>query len=555
MNNDERKLYQERWGCLKTERSGWDTHWREMSEYFLPRSSRFMTSERNKDSKSKYNKIYDNTGTKALRTLAAGMMSGMSSPARPWFRLGTTDPDLMEFQPVKVWLSDVTTQIRGVFNRSNTYRALHQVYEELGLFGTAASIIVDDFRNTIRHESLTAGEYCIATDSRREVSTLYREFDMTVSQIVREFGLQNCSLSTQNLYNTGALDKWVTVLHVIEPRYDRDLTKRDALNMPWKSVYLEVGCSDKTLRESGFAQFPAVAPRWMTIGNDVYGGSPAMEALGDCKQLQHQQLRKAKGIDYMTEPPMILPTSLMNQEVNLNPGGRIYADNPGQTSGARPAFEVQLNLQHLLMDIQDVRDRINGAFYADLFLMLANDTRSGITATEVAERHEEKLLMLGPVLERLHNEMLNPLIELTFDKLLKTGQLPPPPEEMQGQDLRIEFVSTLAQAQRAVGTASVDRLLGTVGMLAQMKPDVLDKIDADQVVDAYSDMLGVDPTIIVADDQVAVVREQRAQVQQGQMAAQAAQVAADAANKLGNTPMGQGDTALDSMMSLFQGYS
>ena len=163
--------------------------------------------------------------------------------------------------------------------------------------------------------------------------------------------------------------------------------------------------------------------------------------------------------------------------------------------------------------------------------------------------------MLGPVLERLHNEMLNPLIEITFDKLLKTGQLPPPPEEMQGQDLRIEFVSTLAQAQRAVGTASVDRLLGVVGAVAGMKPEVVDKIDADQLIDSYSDMLGVDPTIIVADDQVAIVRDQRAQAQQAQMAGQAAQVAADTANTLGNTSMGQGDTALDSMISLFQGYS
>lgn len=555
MNLDDSKRYQERWGSLKTERSSYESHWRELAEYFLPRASRFMSSDRNNGTKSKYNKIYDNSGTKALRTLAAGMMSGMSSPARPWFRLGTTDSDLMEFQPVKIWLNDVTKAIRGVFNRSNTYRSLHQTYEELGLFGTGTSIIVDDFRNTIRHETLTAGEYCIATDNRREVVTLYREFDMTVSQLVREFGLKNCSTSTQNLYSAGALDKWITVLHIVEPRYDRDLKKRDALNMAWKSVYVEHGCTERILRESGFANFPALAPRWTTIGNDIYGGSPAMEALGDCKQLQHQQLRKAKCIDYMTEPPMILPTSLKNQEVNLNPGGRIYADNPGATAGARPAFEVNLNLQHLLIDIQDVRDRINGAFYADLFLMLANDTRSGITATEVAERHEEKLLMLGPVLERLHNEMLNPLIEITFDKLLKSGQLPPPPEEMQGQDLRIEFVSTLAQAQRAVGTASVDRLLGVVGAVAGMKPDVVDKIDGDQLIDSYSDMLGVDPSIIIADDQVAIVREQRAQAQQAQMAAQATQVAADTANKLGNTPMGQGDTALDSMLNLFQGYT
>lgn len=552
-----RDKYQQRWSALKTERSSFDAGWRELSEYFLPRSSRFTSSDRNKGDKSKFNKIYDSTGTKALRTLAAGMMSGMSSPARPWFRLATSDTELMEYAPVKWWLNEVTKQMRMVFSKSNTYRSLHQVYEELGLFGTGASIIVNDFQDVIRHQTLTTGEYCISTDPRREVTTLYREFDMTVSQIVREFGKENCSIAVQNLFNNGQLDAWVTIIHVIEPRYDRDYSKRDAVNMPWKSVYFEQGCNDdKLLRESGFEEFPAICPRWMVTGNDIYGGSPAMEALGDTKQLQHEQLRKAEAIDYQTKPPLILPAHLKNQEVNTNPGGRIYADMPGGAgNGIRSAFEVQLDLGHLLADIQDVRDRINGAFYADLFLMLANDTRSGITATEVAERHEEKLLMLGPVLERLHNEMLDPLVDSTFNKLLRSGVLPPPPEELQGHDLKIEYISTLAQAQRAVGTASVDRLLGVVGAVAQMKPETVDKIDGDQLVDVYADMLGVDPSLIVADDQVAMVRQDRAQQAQAAQMAQQMNVAVDSAQKLGNTPMGQGDTALDSMLNLFQGYT
>lgn len=481
----------------------------------------------------------------------------MSSPARPWFRLAIPDTEMMEHTPVKLWLNEVTKRMREVFARSNTYRALSTVYEELGLFGTAASIVVPDYDGVIRHYPLTAGEFALATDNRREVCTMYREWDMTVSQVVREFGLANCSQTVKNLYENGGkgLDSWITVAHCIEPRYDRDHSKKDNVNMPWASVYFEVGGDDrKLLRESGFKEFPVIAPRWAVTGNDVYGYSPAMEALGDVKQLQHEQLRKAEAIDYMTKPPLQLPTSLMNQQVNRYPGGIVFADQPQAGGGIRPLFETQLNLQHLLLDIQDVRERINGAFFADLFLMLANDNRSGTTATEIAERHEEKLLMLGPVLERLHNEMLDPMINTTFNYMLSGGLLPEPPEELQGMDLQVEFVSTLAQAQRAVGVQSVDRLLGTVGAVAGLRPEVVDKIDADQIIDAYADMLGVDPSLIVADDKVAVIRQQRAQQQQQQQMAEAMPQMAQTAKAVSGINLTE-DNALSSVLGMFQGYN
>lgn len=554
---DASKQCKTRFTALKNERSEWDSMWRDLSDYYLPRSGRFFTSDVNRGDK-RWNSIYDSNGTRALRTLSAGMMSGMTSPARPWFRLAVPDTELMEYAPVKVWLNEVTKRMRDVFARSNTYRSLSTVYEELGLFGTGASILVPDYQNVIRHQTLTAGEYAIATDNRREVVTLYREWDMTVSQLVREFGLKNCSRTVQNMYNNGGkgLDNWITVVHAIEPRYDRDLRKRDNRNMPWKSVYFEQGASDgEILRESGFKAFPCLAPRWATTGNDIYGWSPAMEALGDVKQLQHEQLRKAEAIDYMTKPPLVLPTAMMNQQVNRYPGGILFADQANQNA-VRPAYEVNLNLQHLLVDIQDVRQRINGAFFADLFLMLANDTRSGTTAREIAERHEEKLLMLGPVLERLHNEMLDPLIDITFTHMLEGGLLPPAPEELQGMDLNVEFVSTLAQAQRAVGVQAIDRLLGTVGAVAGLRPEVVDKLDTDQIIDAYADSLGVDPTLIVADDKVALIRQERAQQAQAQQMAAMAQPMeqmSNAAKNLSDTSLSN-DNALSSLMSMFQGY-
>lgn len=550
----QRKLLVARWGQLSNERASWIPHWREISEYLLPRSGRFLVTDRNKGDK-KHNAIFDSTGTRALRILAAGMMAGMTSPARPWFRLTTSDPQLDESAAVKAWLADVTRIMQMVFSKSNTYRALHSMYEELGAFGTGSSIVLADFDSVIHHYPLTTGEFAMAADHRGRVNTLYREFQVTVGQMVREFGRSKCSPTVQSLFDRGNLETWVTITHAIEPRTDREAGKRDDRNMAWKSVYFEHGGNeDQLLRESGFKEFPALCPRWATSGGDIYGNSPAMEALGDIKQLQHEQLRKAQGIDYKTKPPLQVPTSMKSRDVDTLPGGVSFVDAASATGGIRTAFDVNIDLSHLLADIQDVRERIKGSFYADLFLMLANNTNTNMTATEVAERHEEKLLMLGPVLERLHNEILDPLIEMTFSRMVEANIVPPPPDELQGMELNVEFVSMLAQAQRAIATNSVDRFVGNLGALAQIKPEVLDKFDADRWADAYADMLGIDPELIVPGDKVALIRQQRAQAQQAAQQAAMLNQGADTAQKLGNVDTSK-QSALTDVTRAFSGYT
>lgn len=544
-----------RWQALTNERSSWVTHWSEISQVTLPRSGRFMLSDRNLGAR-RHNSIYDSTATRALRTLAAGMMAGMTSPARPWFRLATSDADLMDYEPVKLWLSQVTRIMLSIFAKSNTYTMLHSCYEELGAFGTFASVMADDFDNVIHNHTMTAGEYCIATDHRNKVNTCFRQFEMQVGSLVGQFGLENCSDHTRSQYGNGNYDAWVEVLHAIEPRMDRDPSAKDARNMPWRSVYIEPkGPTDKFLAEGGFKDFNVLAPRWAVNGGDIYGNSPGMEALGDNRQLQHQQLRKAQVIDFQTKPPLQGPAAFKGQESQaFLPGGVVYHDGNPQ-AGVRPLFEVNLDLGHLLVDIQDVRRRIKEAFYADLFLMLASmDTGHAMTATEVAERHEEKLLMLGPVLERLHNELLSPLIELTFAKMLRAGIVPPPPEELNGQELDVEFVSMLAQAQRAVGTNSVDRFVGNLGVVANFKPDVLDKFDSDKWAEKYADQLGIDPELIVPSEQVALVRKQRAQQQQAAAAAEQAKTMSEAGKNLGSINTAAPNAA-SNILNQFSGYS
>lgn len=565
-NENKRTQYIRRWGSLVNERSSWFDHWREISDYLLPRSGRFFITDRNKGDK-RHNNIIDSTGTRSARVLAAGMMAGMTSPARPWFRLATPDSDLMEYAPVKLWLENVTKLMREVFARSNTYRALHTVYEELGAFGTAADIIQKDFNTIVHHMPLTAGEYAITTDDKGNVHTLGREFEMTVGQMIEKFGEDKLSQTVKSLYHNGAgIDKWVPVLHLIQPRVARDYGKRDSLNMPWASCYIEMG-SDNThdglLSESGFRRFPALTPRWSTSGGDIYGNSPGMEALGDIKQLQHQQMRKGQAIDYKVKPPLQIPSTLKEQQHSTLPGGAAYFDSTGPHNKIQSMFEVNLDLNHLLEDIRDVRERVRETFYADLFLMLAESDRRQITAREVAERHEEKLLMLGPVLERLHNEFLKPKIDLTFDFIVEAGLLRgnlQPPPELDNQDLNVEFVSMLAQAQRAVGTTSVDRLIGTIGSIALMQANsnqpvtALDKLNVDQTIDNYADMLGVDPNMIVADDEVAIVRDQKGKAAQQQAQAVAAQQMAETAATAAKADT-SGKNALTDVMGQFSGYS
>lgn len=550
--------------ALETERSTFLSHWREIAQVISPRAARFMWSDAANPGRKKHNDIYDSHGLYAHRTLTAGLMAGATSPARPWHRVTTTDPELAEYASVKEWLFKLAQLERQIFNKSNTYRALPAIYKQLSGYGTAADILEPHFGSVVHHFVQSIGEYMLSADQYGAVDTICREFGMSVDQVVRKFGYENCSASVKTMWDTGGYDHVVPVIHLIQPRDldKRDLRKRDNRNMPWMSVYIEAG-SDNTsgvLRESGYKRFSVLAPRWETIGTDAYGSDcPGMTALGDILELQHDKRQRSKAVDYQADPPIQVPASMRNQENDFLPGGVSFNDAMGTSSVVRTAFDVKLDLSHLDSGIVDLRNLIDRAFFADLFLMMQGDQRSDITAREIAERHEEKLLMLGPVLENVHDELLAPLVDYTFLQIIEAGIMPPPPPELQGQELKVEFVSVLAQAQKAVGLNSVDRLIGTIGAISNGQaaagkvPDAWDKLDTDQAIDKYADMLGVDPDLIVADENVVLVRQQRAQAQAQAATQQNAAVNSQTAKTLSETD-NQKPSALRDVMQAFSGY-
>ena len=555
-NETKRQYHDRRLTALKAMRNPWEAHWQELAEFNAPARLRLNVDERGGRPDRK--KIIDSTATFALRTLASGMHSGITSPARPWFRLTTFDPDLKDHAPVKEYLSQVETRMREIYQASNIYNAFHWGYGDLGLFGQSAAILVEDDDKVVRMLPLLHGSFWIARDHRGDATTLYRQFSWSVERIVARFGYDACSNTIKQCYDKGDYDERFTVNHAIEPRMERQVGKMDRANKPFASNYWEDGgrhaVGSNLLEESGFDSNPIIAPPWELVAEDSYGVSPGMDALPDVKALQVMQMRAGEAIEKKVRPPMTGPVSMKNNPASLMPGSVTYVDDP--TGRAyRAAIEVNLSLTELENKINQTQNRIERSYYADLFLMLAN--MEGIqprNTMEIAERKEEKLLALGPVLENIYGGQLAPVIDRTYEVMEKRGLLPPPPDELQGTELKIEYISMLAQAQKAISTGSIERLFSFAGNLAAVNPSVLDKIDMDEGVDIYGDLLGAPPSVIVPDDEVAQIRraraEQQQQQQQAEQAAQAAPAAkqtAEAARVLSETDAGGGQSLLSQL--------
>lgn len=545
------------------ERNTFDADYQELADYMAPRRVRFSTSDVNKGGR-RDNKIIDSTARFAVRTLQSGLHAGLTSPARPWLRLSVPDPDLNEFGPVKEWLHIVTQRMLDVFLKSNLYNALPILYGDMGVFAIGAMSVVDDPMDLIRCAVYPVGSYAIGLNQRGVASTFVRDYQVTVRRLVEQFGpvtpgsrdidWSRFSPAVKNLWERGSYEQRVDISWIVTPNVDADPSRLYPQDrMPFHSCYFERGGpQDRFLREGGYEHFPFMVPRWDVTGEDTYGtDSPGMVALGDVKMLQLMQRNKAKAVAKALDPPLMAPTSLTGRAASLLPGGLTLVDVREGMAGLRPIHEVRLEGVAVFQgDIQETQYRIRRSFYEDLFLMLASsDGARGaqpITAREIEERHEEKLLALGPVLERTNDELLDPLIDRTFGMMLRAGAIPPPPQELHGMDLKVEYVSIMSQAQKLVGVVGQDRFLQSAQALVGLFPEAKHKINVWQAIDDYADMLGVNPRLVRSNEEAAAGLEAEHEAMQQAHAVEQFAKTAQATKALADAPA-DGDSVLSRM--------
>jgi hypothetical protein len=537
---DKRRKLNQLAASLKNDRSSFDSHWRELGEVYAPRRTRFFAEDRQRGDK-RYGKIINEHGMLAARTLRSGMFAGITSPARPWRRLTTPDPDLAEFGRVKVWLQNLNRQMVALDKRSNLYQSLPIVFGDTGIFGTSAMGAFRDEEDGMRTFTYPIGSYWASCNQRNVVDTFMREYRLTVRQIVMQFGdhtaseadkWKNFSVSVKDHWERGNYEQGVNVSHVVYPNTDADPRKLDAKFKRYASCYFETAGSVSVsggntpsysggdngiyLKESGFARFPILVPRWEVAGEDVYGTScPGMDALGSTKELQQFERDKSKAMKKMLNPPLKGPPSLRNQKVSLISGDITLVDERDGKNGLTPIHEVNVSLNEVNGDIERREHKISRAYYEDLFMMLTE--KPGVqpmNEQEIAARYEEKLLALGPVLEGLNDDLLDPLTDIEFDFVKELGRMPPAPPELHGMPLKIEYESIMAKAQKLVGVAGTERFFGFVGNLAAGFPDVLNKVNGVEAVEEYADMMGVSPKIIRTQeefDQIVTQKQQQMQ--------------------------------------------
>lgn len=555
--------------AMRNWRYSWWTHWRELGDYFLPRRYKWLITPNQQNRGSPFQQhIIDSTGYLCAMNLAAGLMSGKVSPIQPWFGLQLGSLDSTQTSPASLWLAQVERLLRAIFADSNFYTSMAQYLMDLVIFGTASLIIYDDFEDVINCRNPCAGEFYVGLNNRYRPVILGLEYVMTIREVVEEFGYAACSRSVQQAYDLtsgAALEREIIICQLIEPN-DDDRGFGIPKHFKFRECFFEWGGSASPqnnsgdnrgfLRKTGYYEQPNITARWYLTSNDPYGRSPAMDALGDQKQLQLETKRKSQAIDKMVNPPLIADIQLKNKPASLLPGGITYVNGFSSTGkpGMASIYDTKFPVAEITEDLNEIRERLKYTFSNHLFQPISQfETRSNVTAVEIQQRRAESLIMLGPVFERLDNECLRPIIERTFAIAKRAGILPPPPPEIAGKDISVKFVSMLKLAQDASDAVAIQEVLSLVGELAGVDPSVMDVVDVDTSVEIFSKRKGNPPEIIRQQQAIDAIRANRAKQQQAAAQADQAQKLAMGAKTLSQADLGGGQNALQAMTQGGQG--
>lgn len=564
-----RQHNEQRLSSLRTWRQSWWTGtWSDLSEYIQPRRSIWLTQSAgglpspNNMSRGRgiNSAIVDPTATFATRICSGGLVSGLASPSRPWFKVVPSIKGISIDAEARTWLDQIEDRIYTILANSNFYNSFAQECEDLVVFGTAPTIIYEDEADLIRCYNPCVGEYYLSSGATMRVDGLFRTFLMTISQIVDFFELENCPEEVQLMWKQKgtALQTEMIVAHSIEPNFaiegDEDTTVPG--NFTWRETYWLWGKpSSKPLSLRGFVEQPFTAARWSVQSNDAYGRSPGMDVLPDVIQLQVMTRRMAEAIEKQVRPPLVADMQLKNQPSSILPGHVTYVQGLGPGTGMRSIYDVNPDVENMGKLIAQIEGRIKVGLFNDLFLMLEQNVGSKMTAYEVAQKVQEKLQVLGPVIEGLLSESLKPKLKRIFSIAKRRGFIDPPPKSLQGIPLDIQFVSMLALAQKAAATGGLERIAALIGNMVPVFPDAKDKLDSDAFIDEMNDLLGNPQKIIRGPEAVQKIRQAQAKQAAAaqkmvatQHAANTGLAAAKAGQVMSQTEIGGGQTALNAIM-------
>ena len=492
---------------LMEKRSYWESHWQEVSDLMLPRKAE-ITKERARGDK-RSTQIFDATGIHSLELLAASLHGMLTSSANRWFSLRYKEAVLNESDEAREWLEDSIDKMYLAFARSNFQQEIFENYHDLIAFGTSCLMVEEDEDDIIRFSARHIKEIYVEENKKGLIDNVYRKFKLTVDQAIQKFGAENLSKEINNTHKSNPYDE-VEICHIVRPRFSYDGSKQDKKNMKFQSIYFEHG-TDHIISVGGFNENPYVVSRYLKSSTEIYGRSPSMNALPDVKVLNKMVEHGLKAAAKQIDPPLLVPEDSMLAPVRMTPGSLNY-----YRSGSRDRIEplnIGQNTSATLNAENARREAIARMFHVDQLQIQSNRT---MTATEVLQRNEEKMRILGPVMGRIQSELLEPMINRVFLIMLRNRLFVEAPAILANQEIDIEYVSPMALAQKGQELQNVMRGLELFGSLAQTMP-VMDYIDENGLVKQLVQTLGLPARMIKSDKEVQTIRMERQEAQQQQM--------------------------------------
>lgn len=517
-------------GMLR-DRLMWETRWKRIRDLQLPYIGEFEdTQDSTNPARRRDDKMLQGVAWQSAQVFSAGIMSGLTPPSRQWFKFAFSNPDLNKDVGATKVLDQRQEIMQAVLAGSNFYNSVHSCYLELP-FGQAPLAIFPDSKTGVRFQPLTIGTYALEVGGDGTVQRLLRRYRLTLEQIVESFGQDALPYRYKAQFDQNRFDnKKYTVYWLVEPNRDREPGKIGRLNMPYRSMYWMKGSNENEwLYVGGFEEFPVPVARYIVTGMDAYGKGPGWFAEGDVNALQVMKKDQLLGIEMGVKPPVTVTHDVMNYGgVNMYPGGMTKMSDAN--SAVRPLFQVGLDIDHVSAEITLTKDDIKRAYAADLFLMLDNIDNGQMTAREIIERQQEKLQQLGPVVQRLQDEFLNRILERVYNILDRSGIFPPIPDDvmelLSGQEMRIDYVSPLAQAQKISGLVNIEQAVSFTLQIAQVWKDAAKVIDPLATVEKYMELLGAPAAMRRSEEEVQqMIQAEQEAMQQAKQEQQAMQMA------------------------------
>jgi len=513
-SSDPAKRLLRQYNRLKADRSNFDSLFQEVADYVLPRKSNIIIQRARGTKQTE--KLFDSTALHANQLLASSMQSTLTSAATKWFQLKARDMDLREDKEVLEWLEEVSNLLFFELQISNFEAETHELYLDLGAFGTSCMLIEEDVPKVgkrfggLLFKTFDISDYVISENASGYVDTVYRVVRMEARQAVEKFGAEILGEKIRKAADESPYNEY-DFLHVVFKRSERDAKKLTTRNMEYASIWISI-CDKKIVAESGYEEFPYVAPRWEKTSGEKYGRSPAMTALPDIKTLNKAIELGLKTWAKLLDPPLEALDDGIIGSIRTAPGGITHV----RELGSLKPLESGARLDISFTKEESLKRAIEKEFFVDL-LQLPPIQGTPMTATEVERRIEQMHRVLSPVVGRLRAEFLSPMIDRCFAIMYRAGAFPAPPSSVvekqkeSAQEFDVEFLGPLARAQKASDIVAQNRWLESIFAIAQAQPQILDNIDGDFIAQNNAVLLGVPTGAVNSKEKVAGLREARSQ--------------------------------------------